>query len=224
MRLLIALLLTSLGLASAGARAAEAVSADAPAAAVTNVPAPPLTGFESQVLSPLDKLAYRVLEDPVKGVPEVVSVTALFELHFPVSRGAAEMISIGVRGKTLAQVRQELKAALDADYYRNANVDLKLLDRSQKGGQILLFGQVRAYSIPLAPGEQLTLLAGVLQAQPTEWANLKKVELQRIDPATQKPTSRIIDVDAIKNGNRENDVLLQDGDRIKVPEVKFKIF
>ncbi len=179
---------------------------------------------DQQILNPLDKLAYRVLEDPVKGVPELVSVTALYEMHFPVSRGSAEMISIGVRGKTLAQVRQELKGVLDEEYYRNATVELKLLDRSQKGGQILLFGQVRAFSIPLAPGEQMTLLAGVLQAQPTEWANLKKVELQRIDPVTQKPVVQVIDVEAIKNGDRKNDVLLQDGDRIKVPEVKFKIF
>lgn len=228
--LLLLIWAASLGLT----RAADAGSAGAPAAAapaaavVTNIvpPAAAATGAanDNQILNPMDKLAFRIQEDPAKGAPETMAVTALFELHFPISRAAADMVTINVKGKTLAQVKQELKIALDADYYLNATIDLKLLDRSQKGGQILFYGQVRAYAIPLAPGEQKTLLEGVLQAGPTEWANLKRVEVQRIDPNTQKPDLKIIDVEAIKNGDRRNDILLQDGDRIKIPEVKFKVF
>lgn len=203
--------------------ASSGFAAEPAAAAGTAKPAAPAAGYENQVLNPMDKLSFRIQEDPVRGAPEQVSVTALYELHFPISRGAPDLISIQVKGKTLQQVRQELKAALDADYYRNATVDLKLLDRSQKGGQILFYGSVRTYTIPLAPGEQKTLLEGVLQAGPTEWANLKRVELQRIDPGTQKPEIKVIDIEAIKNGDRKNDLLLQDGDRIKIPEVKFKL-
>ena len=206
------LALTSAGFAAEPAKAGAA-----------SKPAAPVASYENQALNPMDKLSFRIQEDPVRGAPEQVSVTALYELHFPISRGAPDMISIQVKGKTLLQVRQELKAALDADYYRNATVELKLLDRSQKGGQILFYGSVRTYTIPLAPGEQKTLLEGVLQAGPTEWANLKRVELQRIDPGTQKPEIKVIDVEAIKNGDRKNDLLLQDGDRIKIPEVKFKL-
>ncbi len=180
---------------------------------------------DAHLLSPMDRLLFRIVEDPVQAGAETVSVTPLQEIWFPVCRGSVEWIAIDARGKTLAQVKTELKTKLDADYYQNASIELRLQDRSQKSGQVIFWGAVRAFSIPLAPGEQKSIFEGVLEAQPTEWANLKKVRLQRINPVTKKPeTPQIIDVEAIKKGDLKNDILLQDGDRIEIPEAVFKIF
>ncbi|MBI4323894.1 MAG: hypothetical protein HY674_01380 [Chloroflexi bacterium] len=179
---------------------------------------------DTHLLSPMDRLLFRIVEDPVQAVAETVPVTPLQEIYFPVSRGAVEMILIDIRGKTLGQVKAELKAKLDADYYQNATIELRLQDRSQKGGQVLFFGAVRANSIPIAPGEQLTIFEGVTAAGPTEWANLKKVKLQRLNPVTRKMEIQTINVEEIKKGDLKNDIPLENGDRIEIPEALLRFF
>jgi protein involved in polysaccharide export with SLBB domain len=172
-------------------------------------------------LQPGDRVLYRVLQDPVRATdPETLGVNALGEIHFPISRGSATVVTVGVRARTLDDVRGELKRRLDADYYYDAEVELKLLDRTVRTGQVLVYGRgVRGGAIVLAAGEQKTLFEAILHAGPTEFANLRKVRLHRVDPATQESRSEVIDVEEIKRtGSRLKDVVLQDGDRIEVPE------
>lgn len=191
------------------------------AAPVTNTadsPGPPPPGDTYQ-LNVQDKLVFRIHEDPMKGpAPEEISVTPQGELNFRVTRGSDEMITINARGKTLAQVRQELKARLEADYYHTATAELKLKEQSRRAGQVLFFGAVRNNLLPLVPGEPKTIFEGVYQVGVNEFANLKKVKLSRVDPKTGKPETTIINLEAIKKGDRTQDVQLQDGDRIEIPE------
>ena len=172
------------------------------------------------VLQAMDKLHYRIPEDPSKnGELLLLSVPASQMVEFPVSLGYPQRVVISVKGRTLDEVLQELKSKLDQDYYVNSHPDLKLVDRAQKGGRVMIYGAVRQFSIDLPPGEQKTILEAVLQAVTSEFAKLSKVKLHRLNPNTGKVDSRVVDVEAIKkSGDRSKDVVLQDGDRIEVPE------
>ena len=68
------------------------------------------------------------------------------------------------------------------------------------------------------PGETKTVFEGVYQVGLSEFANLKKVKLNRLNPQTKETESRVIDLEAVRKGDRAKDVPLQDGDRVEVPE------
>ena len=168
-----------------------------------------------------DTLLFRVKEDPVRGgEAEPLRVNALGEAHFPISRGFEDRITLKVAGKTLDQVGFELKGLLDAEYYQDATVEVKLLEQQRRAGEVLFFGAVRSNVLPLAPGESKTIFEGAYQVGLSEFANLKKVKLYRVDPQTGERTTQTINLEAIKDGDRQQDVTLRDGDRVEIPEKK----
>lgn len=189
----------------------------------TNTNKPPvLTVPESYLLRPQDKLVFRLEEDPVRATEaETLIVSALGQIYFPISRGFDERISIEASGKTVAQVEVEIRGKLEENYYQKATVKLALVDQSRRFGQALFMGAVRG-PVPLTPGENVTLAEAIVRLGYSEFANLKKVEVYRLDAKTKKEyPADVIDVDAILKGNRSKDIPLQDGDRIVVPEKKF---
>jgi hypothetical protein len=187
------------------------------------VPVEPSNPEDNYRLTHMDKLSFSIAEDPVKSSEsEIVYVNAQYGLvGVRVSRGSAdEVLSINVKDKTLGQVKREIKELLDKDYYYDCKVQLSLHDRTRKTGQVLFYGAgARVNFIPLSPGEDKTLFEGVMQAGVSEFANLKKVKLNRVDPSTGKPTTTEYNVEAIKK-DRNLDILLQDEDRIEIPEKK----
>lgn len=165
-----------------------------------------------------DKLLYSVVEDPIKApIQDDVLVNSRGEANFLVSRAYNELLTLNVAGKTLSQVQAELKEKLEANYYKQATVHLKLKEASMRSGQVLLFGSVRNSFVVIQPGEQKKLLEAVLQAGPNEFANLKKVKLSRIDPETGALDVKTINVEDIKK-NPTKDIYVRDGDRIEIPE------
>jgi hypothetical protein len=78
--------------------------------------------------------------------------------------------------------------------------------------------------LQLVPGEEKRIFEAVFQVGVNEFANLKKVKLTRVDQTTQKTTTQIIDLEEIKKGVRTNNVILQNGDIIDVPERGFVIY
>lgn len=168
-------------------------------------------------LVPQDKLVYRIEEDPVKlSEPELLPVTDLNEVYFPVSRGSDIRFPINVRGKTVSQVKKEVKTLLDRDYYQNCSINLWLADQNLRKGKAIFFGEVTG-EVQLNPGEQKTVAEAIVYLKYGEFANLKKVKLNRIDSQTKKPKTIIVNVeDVLKKGDRSKDEPLQDGDRIEV--------
>lgn len=210
-------------LATAGLRAQETnpplatgdPSGSAAAAAALASPA--------QVLEPGDKIQFFIEEDPVKGGgPVELLVSSLGDLYFPVSRNSDVVISVNVKGKTAAAVKEELKTRLDADYYQNATVFLKIFQALGRRGQVTFAGEVRQTILPIDPGQDLTLFQAILRVAPTDFARLNKVRLNRYNPATQKTDTTTHDVEVmIQKGDRSQDVKLQDGDHIVVPQKMF---
>jgi protein involved in polysaccharide export with SLBB domain len=166
-------------------------------------------------LNPMDRLSISIAEDPVKGQPIEVSVSPLGDLVVRVSRCCDDSVVVNVRGKTLGQVETELKEKLEADFYQKATLQMRLVDQTRRKGQVFLRGAVRANSVPIDPGKPLTLWEALNQAGTTEYANFRKVKVDRNGKITE------YDIEAVNKGDRSKDVELQDGDRITVVEKRF---
>lgn len=179
--------------------------------------APPVE--DAYQLQPGDKVYFRIEEDPApaRSAEEVVAINALSVIQFPVTRGSDVMVTVNVKGKTLAQVRQELKTKLDEDYYVDCHLRLGLKDQSQRPGKVLFTGAVKSNVLQLTPGATVTIYEAIAQVGTTEFANLKKVVINRVDPASQKPRVITVDIDQIRK-DRSRDIPLQDGDRVDVKE------
>lgn len=174
-------------------------------------------------LAPMDKLLYRVEEDPSSG-SKILGVSSLGDIYFPVSMGFEyPVVAVKAKGLTMEEIKKQLQAKLEAKYYKKATVKLTLVDKTQKVGQALFLGECRGV-IQLPPGEEITLATAIAKLGPSEFANLKKVQVFRVDKATGVASTEpiVVDVDAILNkGDRSKDIILQDEDRVKVPEKRF---
>jgi protein involved in polysaccharide export with SLBB domain len=206
-----------------GSLAAAEPKAPAPAPVSTNAAASSVEDTYQPV--PQDKFDFRIEQDPVKGLEgELLSVSALHDLQVKVSRGSDITISISTRGKTINQIKKEIKQKLDADYYQNATVHLRLRYQNDRPGRVFFTGAVKSLSIPLYPNEQKTVLKAILEVGHDNFANLKKVRLHRLNRETGKTEITTIDVQAMLDGkDRSKDVILQDEDRIEVPDRFFLI-
>lgn len=186
---------------------------------------------ESRELKPLDVLRYTILEDPAgRGQFPTVTISELGDAQFPVSANSQEYIPVKAAGRRLADLRRELKQKLDADYYQNATVNLELhqtRDLSQgarpgpaSNAKVIVHGSMSA-TFPVREDQKLTISEVFAQlSERSQFANLKRVELQRIDPVTKQSKSTFINVQKLLDGDLSGDVDLKDGDRIKVVDRK----
>jgi hypothetical protein len=77
----------------------------------------------------------------------------------------------------------------------------------------------------LKPGAATTLSEALMELRPSDFANLKKVKVDRFDPVTQQNKSVIINVkEILDKGTRTQDWKLADGDRIYVPPKGINFF
>lgn len=174
---------------------------------------------ESYVLRTEDRLQFRIAEDPIPDRnPIGVVVNTVGEASFPVSRDSDIRLNLRVRGKTLAEVRAELKRQLEQSYYHQATVTLMLDDKKFSPGKAIFIGEVQG-TVPILPDEPPKMLSEtVMSLRPSDYADLKRVKLNRVDPQTKATETRVIDVRRIMRENvRDEDVELRDGDRIEVP-------
>ncbi|MCD6050000.1 MAG: hypothetical protein K0Q55_1403, partial [Verrucomicrobia bacterium] len=176
----------------------------------------PVTITNSNVkLAVMDKLRFRVEEDPSSG-SKIIGVNSLGQVSVPVSVGFEDPeISVDAKGLTLEELSAALKQKLEGKYYKKATIKLTLVDKSQKGGEALFSGECRGV-MPLPANEEVLLSTALIKLNPSEFANLRKVEVYRADKVTGKKMDPIImDMEAvIKKGDRrkEKDLVLQDGD------------
>lgn len=189
---------------------------------------------EKRELKPHDTLRFTIREDPplsLGGEGMKVIISDGGEAMFPVSRHGDSYVKVSVAGKKLETLRREVKALLDKDYYFDCTVILDLDGINRGGFQGDAFGRVTFYgdgglntSISISDSKPLMLSDAILQAGGGNslFANLKKVRIHRLNPETKQDTTLTVNVDRIlKEGNREEDKQLLDGDRIEVREKTF---
>ncbi len=191
-----------------------------PAVAVAAKPADPSADV---VLRTNDRLQFRIAEDPIRGAsPMGLSVNSIGEVGFPISRDSDVRITLQVRGRTLAQVREEIVRKLLEDYYHKATVELTLGDKVLTPGKVQFFGEIQTV-LPLSlDGPPLKLSDAILQVRAPDFANLKRVKVHRLNAVTGQTTVIEVNVDAIiKDGQRDKDIILEDGDRVEVKQKWF---
>jgi protein involved in polysaccharide export with SLBB domain len=165
-----------------------------------------------------DQVTVQIVEDREAGFPRVVTATGELDVP-PLGR-------VRVSGQTAKDAEKTIKVLLEKEYYYTATV-LVSIDQVSiapvKMGSVLVSGsknnvvRVQGQQM-LVAGEPLTLTTAVLKAMPTEWANLRKVQITRMkkEGGIEKI---IVDVEKIiKTGDANSDPVLQDGDRILVPD------
>lgn len=217
------LLLLTLGLAMAPAAAAQDLAAPLPETSAAAQPQSGVSAMESHVVQPGDKLAFSIEQDPTSGAPIQQVVSPFGLLTIPVSRCCESTVTVQAGKKTIRQVQDELKALLEQDYYRSANVKITLVNPIVKLGQVWFRGAVRTSVIALDPGQPMTLWEALTRAGTTEFANLSKVKVERLDEATGKTETIYVNIDRVNKGNRDEDIILKDGDRVDVKEKWFTI-
>ncbi len=215
LRILLAVLLlgrTAVAFAAAATNSTPAVATNAAPGGVEE--------NDNYRLSESDKLYYRNDQDPIDAAVDAAHATLVVNargmLEVPVSRGFDLRLNIKAKGRTVGEVKREIKDKLEAEYYKTASITLYLESLSAKPGLVVFYGEVKG-ALLLPPGQPKYLSEAILEMKPNEYANLKKVKLQREDPVTKVVTPRIINVDAIlSKGKKEDDVILQDGDIVNI--------
>jgi len=188
---------------------------------------------EARELKPKDTFRYRIHEDPVGGADSLrSSVTDSGEAIFNVSRADSTYVTVKAAGRRLAEVRAELKQRLESEYYVVATIDLNLESIAlAQGGTAEIGGVTTQSTVPtvvvfdamqgefaIPDGQPLMLSTIMLKLPSNQFANRKKVEIQRVGPDGKSlPPIKVNVDDLLLNNNRSADVELKAGDRIRVP-------
>ena len=161
-----------------------------------------------------DQLSFQILEDGDDPVHLVVTDSGDLQIPY-IGRYPAV-------GKTCKQLAQELKAGLEKEYYKQATVVVAVDLKPESRGKIYLVGAIRGPGPEeISSDEVLTVSKAILRAGGfTDYADEKKVKVTRSTGAgSGGEKTFIVNVEQIlENGKTADDMPLQPGDLIFVPE------
>lgn len=168
-----------------------------------------------------DGVSYRVVEDPAPQASITkVTVNSANKMRFPISSCCEDVIELSATGKSVEEIRTELESKLEDGYYRNATVEVSLTEKTPVRGQALFQGQVGRASLDLSPDNPKTLSEALLLVSVNQYAKTDSVKVYR--RGLKDPI--IINVKRIWEKNEfEEDIILQDGDRVFVDQKWFNI-
>jgi polysaccharide biosynthesis/export protein len=161
-------------------------------------------------IRPGDKLSFRVEEDQEEAKSLPVTDSGEIELPSPFGRFTAS-------GKTCKELAQEIKDALEKDYYKRATVRLGLDAINNVRGQVLISGTVaKPGPVNIPVNSPLKLSAAILAAGQTQWSKLSTVKVMR--QKGRDVQTIVVDVDAVLKGKLDKDIVLEPDDIVFVPE------
>lgn len=193
----------------------------APAAGAT--PAVPglLNGYMPDATYKLrvgDTVSFQILEDRIWNSldqPKPLVVTDSGELDVPY---IGRVMAVG---KTCKQLAEEIKTALEKDYYNKATVILSLNVANRILGRVYIWGQVRNQgALDIQMNENLTAGQAILRAGGfADFANKTKVKVVRaaVDAKGERQTFDLDMQQILEEGKTDKDIVLQPGDLIIVP-------
>src|ERR1044071_608371 len=166
-----------------------------------------------QKLGPGDRITYRVIED--QDAPRTLLITDSGDLEVPY------LGLVHAAGKTCLELAREIKGLLEKKLYYKATVMIsaEVINKTRVTGKVYVTGQVRnsgGFDIPA--GDTLTVSRAILNAGGfSDFSDKKNVKLIR-KTASGKET-RTINVQEIwEKGKLDQDLAIQPGDLIVVPE------
>ncbi len=201
-----------------------------PATAVDGVPGGYITAPPSLSTEPIDpdhklnrgdQLSFRVQEDRDDKIwPLTVTDSGEVQLPLPGCRVRAV-------GKSTRQLTSDIKSLLEHEYYYHATVDLGLTAVAARAsrGRVYVTGAVKSVgSVELPLDQPLTASEAIYQmGGPVDFSNLKKARVIRKGPSGASDIILPVNVKAVEDGKLDQDVVLQPGDKVIVPEAKFGI-
>lgn len=165
-----------------------------------------------------DTVSFQIVEDRILKMqlaPESLIVADSGELDVPY---IGRVMAVD---KTSKQLGEEIKRALEKDYYKKVTVILSLNLANRLLGRVYIWGQVHNQgAVDLNVNEELTVGKAILRAGGfADFANKRKVKVVRAnaDPKGQKQSFDLDMVDILDNGNIDKDIVLQPNDLIIVP-------
>jgi protein involved in polysaccharide export with SLBB domain len=193
----------------------------APAASGTAAASGLLNGYVPDATYKLragDTVSFQILEDRIwnsSDAPKPLIVTDSGELDVPY---IGRVMAVD---KTSKQLADEIKAALEKDYYQKATVVLSLNVANRLLGRVYIWGQVHSQgALEMQMNENLTAGQAVLKAGGfADFANKAKVQVVR-GAAGAHGEKQTFDLDMeqiLEKGHTEKDLVLQPGDLIIVP-------
>ncbi|MBX3744372.1 MAG: polysaccharide biosynthesis/export family protein [Verrucomicrobiae bacterium] len=160
-----------------------------------------------------DRLSFRIIED--EEVPRPLVVTDSGELDVPyIGRFAA-------RGKTCRELAVELKQELEKEYYYQATVIVAVDLMARSRGRVWLVGPVRLPGPQEIPSDEVyTVSKAILRAGGfTDAADKRNVRITRRATDGGPDTTFTVNVgEIIERGRTQNDMVLEPGDMIYVPD------
>ncbi len=163
-----------------------------------------------------DTVSFQIVEDRLlnlQAVPASLVVMDSGEVDVPYT-GRVRAVN-----KTCNQLGEDIKKALEKNYYKKATVVLSLNVANRLIGRIYIWGQVRTQGpINLMVNEQLTAAKAIMQAGGfADFAKKRKVQVVR---TSEKGTNQTFDLnmeDIMDNGETTKDMVLKPNDMIIVP-------
>jgi protein involved in polysaccharide export with SLBB domain len=165
-------------------------------------------------LSVGDQLSFQIIEDEED--PKGLTVMDSGDLQVPyIGRYPAV-------GKTCKELAGALKVELEKDYYRQATVIIAVDAKPRSRGKIYIVGAIRTPGPQeIASDETLTVSRAILRAGSfSDFADQKNVQVTRGSGvgADVKKMFTVNVAQIFEKGKTENDLVLQPGDLIFIPE------
>ena len=165
-----------------------------------------------------DAVSFQIMEDRLLGFQDVPVNLVVAD------SGEVEVTYVGrvmAVGKTSKQLAEDIKAALEKDFYKKATVVVSLNLANRILGRVYIWGQVHMQGpLDIQVNENLTAGNAILRAGGFgDFASKTKVKVVRagIGPNGEKKTFDLNMEDILEKGKIEKDIVLQPNDLIIVP-------
>ncbi|WP_415909882.1 polysaccharide biosynthesis/export family protein [Oleiharenicola sp. Vm1] len=160
-------------------------------------------------LQPLDLLRVMVFQEP--DLERQVRISQEYTINLPL------IGLIDLTGKSVRQAEELIRARYDADYLKNPQITITVLEYTPRTVQVL--GAVnQPGAIAFTPEQQMTIMEAIAKAGgQARVADIRKVRLTREGP-DGKTEIYTINLDDLMKGSSTEKWVLQKGDVIFVPE------
>lgn len=160
-------------------------------------------------LQPLDLLRVMVFQEP--DLERQVRISQEYTVNLPL------IGSVDLSGKSVRQAEEMIRARYDADFLKNPQITITVLEYTPRTVQVL--GAVnQPGAIAFTPEQQMTIMEALAKAGgQSRLADIRKVRLTRQGP-DRKMEIFTINLDDLMKGNSPEMWALLKGDVIFVPE------
>lgn len=203
---------------SAGDAAYGAGQAAAPASSVNATLPRAMLVDPNKRLAVGDQVSIEIVEDREAPLPKMITATGDIDLT-PLGR-------VHVAGSSRSEAEQAIKRKLEEDYYYTATVRISIdrINPVANVGKVTLTGEIMAPGVlDILDGDRVTVNEAILRrGNFTKFAKQEEVQLSR-GKGNRAETFTINVKEIQRKGRGENDMVLQDGDRIFVKKAWFRL-